>query len=44
VEACFAENKDCSVGQSVVFSLISAARTSAEDIEQQLRREACLDR
>jgi hypothetical protein len=37
-------NKDCFVGQSVVFSLISAAHTSADDIEQQGSRTACLDR
>jgi hypothetical protein len=30
--------KDCSVGQSIPFSLISAARTSAEDIEQHVNR------
>jgi hypothetical protein len=27
-------NKDCFVGQSIVFSQISVAHTSAEDIEQ----------
>jgi hypothetical protein len=37
-------NKDCFVGQSIVFSLIFAARTSAEDIEQHVSRTACLDR
>jgi hypothetical protein len=38
------QKKDCSVGQSIPFSLISTTRTSAEDIEQHENRTVCLDR
>jgi hypothetical protein len=31
-------NKDCSVGYSISFSLISTTRTSGEDIEQHFLR------
>ncbi len=37
-------NKDCCVGQSMLFSVISTTRPSAEDIEQHVNHMACLDR
>ena len=38
------QKKDASVGQPIPGSLISTTRTSAEEIEQQINRTACLDR
>jgi hypothetical protein len=38
------QKKDGSVGQPIPGRLISTTRTSAEGIEQQVNRTACLDR
>ena len=38
------QKKDGSVGQPIPGSLISTARKSANDIEPQVNRTACLDR